>query len=549
MHATCATINVTSLAFGLPYVQQLVIPTRLTFLGHLHEFVPLAPLRMPGTAELPTPTLDKCERWAANENTRWRKTTTLARTGQRMRLVVLGTSVTAGCGSAEDVVQGKMYGAGRQHNRSVGLSQFCEPMRSWGRHLRDFLVRQLGSDWAPEVEISPKNAVAADWFARCTSSRVPYETNIVLLEVLPNVWGSDLVLLVRAVRRAAPNATVTFLMWPHVHGIPNPNLYSDRTNMIKTADAEGVDTVDVASIINEIWKHWREEGTPQPNSRESFFRSFYSRGGGDMVHPNPPTHQLLGAVAARYVARRLVDADAAACATEASDRNNLERGPRVRKHASGAGGVGSPERRLSDRIDPSRFEKCYDSADIIPVDAAHNGFELVNEGGDKGVPKMGYRSHRLGDTMLLGPLPLQSGRECLMLVVTVGYLLSATHPNQGAFTVTCVGCKCTTVKSFFQPELFPFPLVQTRLSDASVNWKMANISITGTTEFLALVHSDSKCVVKLLHVASASAHQWENSTIRIDSLSVATCLEKRHLNLNCSDLKTRNAASTQKHQN
>ena len=166
MHATCATINVTSLAFGLPYVQQLVIPTRLTFLGHLHEFVPLAPLRMPGTAELPTPTLDKCERWAANENTRWRKTTTLARTGQRMRLVVLGTSVTAGCGSAEDVVQGKMYGAGRQHNRSVGLSQFCEPMRSWGRHLRDFLVRQLGSDWAPEVEISPKNAVAADWFAR-----------------------------------------------------------------------------------------------------------------------------------------------------------------------------------------------------------------------------------------------------------------------------------------------------------------------------------------------------------------------------------------------
>lgn len=239
IQAVCVTPSVTPVAFGLPQVQQLVLPTRLTFLGHLHEFAPLAPLRMPGTTGLSPAILDNCERWATKDNTRWARTAAMARTGLRIHLVVLGSSVTAGYGSAEDVAQGEMYGAGRQHNRSVGLSQLCEPMRSWGRHLRDFLVRQLGYNMAPEVEINPKNAVSPGWFARCTTSRVPHDTNIVLLEVLTNLRGSKLALLVQAVRRAAPNATVAFLMWPNANGMPNPDRYSERINMIKAAESRG----------------------------------------------------------------------------------------------------------------------------------------------------------------------------------------------------------------------------------------------------------------------------------------------------------------------
>ena len=521
MHAcvTSSNLTVTPVAFGLPYVQQLVLPTRLKFSGHMHEFEPLAPLRVPGTTELSPLNLDNCEHWATKGNALWAQTAAMARMGLRTHLVVLGTSVTAGCGSAEDVTPGELYGAGPQHNRGVGLSQLCDPMRSWGRHLRDFLVRQMGYARAPEVEINPKNAVSPDWFARCTTSRVPRDTNIVLLEVLTNVWWSNLSMLVQAVRRAAPNATVAFLMWPHAHGLPNPARYSDRINMMNAAEAEGVDAIDVASLINEIWTHRPVDGVPAQTSMKAFFHSWYGRGGKDIVHPNPPAHQLLGFVAARYVARRLANAEAAACVDVASGRGrheidqerlSLEKGRRSRLH-----------------VDAPRFEKCYDSADTLPVYTTYAaGFELVNEGGDKGVRKMGYRSHRIGDTLLLGPLPMESGCVFMPLVVTVGYLLSAIRPNQGAFVATCHGCACTNMKSFFQKELFPFPLVQTRLVDASSHWKAANISITATTEFLAFFGSASLCIVNLTHVASASAHHWEKSTIRIDSLSVATPIDK-----------------------
>ena len=144
---------------------------------------------MPDPNRLPTDLtaadLDSCELWAANE-TRLARAAARARAGRRVRLVVLGTSPTSGCGSAEDVAPGGLYGARPQHNRSVGMSRMCDPSRSWGRHLADFLGRQLGPG-APDVEVAPKNAAAAASFARCTSSGVPRNTDIVLLEVLTNV--------------------------------------------------------------------------------------------------------------------------------------------------------------------------------------------------------------------------------------------------------------------------------------------------------------------------------------------------------------------------
>ena len=119
------------------------------------------PKRLP--TDLPDAVLDSCELWAANE-TRWARAAARARAGRRVRLVVLGTSPTSGCGSGEDVAPGGLYGAGPQHNRNVGMRRLCDPSRSWRRHLTYFLGRKLGPG-APDVEVAPKNAAAAARFA------------------------------------------------------------------------------------------------------------------------------------------------------------------------------------------------------------------------------------------------------------------------------------------------------------------------------------------------------------------------------------------------
>jgi len=162
-------------ACGIERTEALTVVTRTT---------PRATNPPSLSTDLSNAVLDTCELWAANE-TRWAHVAAMARAGRHMRLVVLGTSPTSGCGSAEDIAPGGLYGNSTQHNRNVGMSRMCDPSRSWGRHMVDFLGRQLGPG-APDVEIAPKNAASAAWFARCVSSRVPSDTDIVLLEVLTN---------------------------------------------------------------------------------------------------------------------------------------------------------------------------------------------------------------------------------------------------------------------------------------------------------------------------------------------------------------------------
>ena len=64
------------------------------------------------------------------------------------------------------------------------------------------------------VSISYKNAVAASFYAFCTSAYVPADATVVLVEVTTNVWGSDVGQLVDTIRQAAPRAAVAFVLWP-----------------------------------------------------------------------------------------------------------------------------------------------------------------------------------------------------------------------------------------------------------------------------------------------------------------------------------------------
>ena len=506
----CASANASvPELFGLPEAAALTDPTHLTWSGHLQTFAPLALLQVPGAATLTSLKLDQSEIWKASNGAGWARAAADARAGRRLKVVVLGTSPTAGCGSAEDVLS-EEYSPGQQHNRSVGHLKLCDPTRSWGRHLRDFLVRLLGTS-APDVEISPKSAAAANYFGRCTSSRVPKDTHIVLLEVLTNVFGSDLAQLLRAVRHAAPSAATAFVMWPNFNGLFRYD--ANRASMLAAAESEGADAVDFKSLILAM------------RMRNPKIPSFYAQDGRDLVHPNPSTHQLLGAVMAHHIARRLADAHRIECAPvgrENGQHARTNRGPRAARN------------EIRAENESAAFETCYDSAELLPVQPSSAGFELVDEGGDKGVRKMGYVSHTVGGSLLLGPLPIPPERQCAMAAVSVGYLLSTQRKGQGAFRIGCEGCSCTAIHNPFQKELYPYPIVQTDASLASSPvWRKTNVTITAVTEWWALIRAETSCYVRLTHLAHADqpsgavrrteGHPTETpktNRIRIDSMSV-----------------------------
>jgi hypothetical protein len=431
---------------------------------------------------LNTSVLSRYDRWQEAAASRW-ATAAQTSTSRRLRVHAIGTSPTAGCGAAEDV-----DGAGPSHNRSVGFSRLCDTTRGWPRHMQDFLVRLLG-ERAPQVEVSFKNSAAANYFERCAGSRISPNTDVLLVEVLTNIFGSDLVSLLRHIQLAAPRAAIVFVMWPSASilngGYRNPHADPSVHAMLAAARSEGADLLDFAELMRDL--------------RRRGHSLFYAQGGRDSVHPNPQTHQLLGAVAARFVARRLRDA-------ECRIRNATLQWDIAPTNGTGRQGWD--------------WEVCFESAGQMPVEQPSAGFKLVDEGGDKGVRKMGLVSHHVGDRLSLGPLAGPSGRACTMLTMSVGYLLSTTRLHQGAFSVGCTGCDCAPIHNPYQKELYPFPLVQTDARVASSpQYRHTNVSITASTEWWVLWTATSQCHVHITHRRSAAkdAALHNHSRIRIDS--------------------------------
>ena len=89
-----------------------------------------------------------------------------------LSIVVLGGSVTAGCGAAQPL-------------------QRCDVLSSWSRFLHDQLVAGLGGqDEQVQMAVWGKNAIRTEYFTHCTSAKVPASAHIVLLELQPNLWMS-----------------------------------------------------------------------------------------------------------------------------------------------------------------------------------------------------------------------------------------------------------------------------------------------------------------------------------------------------------------------
>lgn len=111
-----------------------------------------------------------------------------------------------------------------------------------------------------------------------------------------------------------------------------------------------------------------------------------------------------------------------------------EEGERERRRASG----GAME------------ERCQD-AKALPVALPLQGsWQLVDDGKEKGVPKLGYASTRAGETLRVGPIWGDQG--CAALHVTLGYLAS-WRPSQGVLRIACEGCKCSSIRTYWQRSM------------------------------------------------------------------------------------------------
>ena len=138
------------------------------------------------------------------------------RAGQ-LNVVVLGTSVSAGCNACDGRGYFSTVLNASLDTHCAGRSEkFCSARAGWAGQLESYLAALLrGTRLTPRVVVHAKNAVGASYFARCARGRVPADTDVVLIDVATNMWnGPQAVgLVLRAVHAAAPSAAIAFVAW------------------------------------------------------------------------------------------------------------------------------------------------------------------------------------------------------------------------------------------------------------------------------------------------------------------------------------------------
>eukprot|EP00964_Phaeocystis_antarctica_P087800 scaffold55808_cov63-Phaeocystis_antarctica.AAC.3 len=231
-----------------------------------------------------------------------------------------------------------------------------------------------------------------------------------------------------------PNPSPNFNPNPNPNPDPSPN-----PNQVQSRGA--LSPLSCMRNATPTWSTLRPSNpTPSPNPD----RYPNANANANQVHPSPVGHQLLGAMAARFVAKRLADA---ACEHRAGGNAAHHNAHHHAYHhppppppppsravtvAAAVAGSAVPSTRL--------WEQCFTVADQMPVWLS-GSWRLVDEGGlSKGVRKLGYLSTAVGDTLRIGPLRGPATRPCALLRVTLGYQLSAARTDLGAASISCSGC-------------------------------------------------------------------------------------------------------------
>ena len=508
------------------------------FLGEATEFspLPLGEQSLPYADELTASKLDQfISRYAGSE--KWEAARKQAR-HEQLSVAVLGVSTTSG-GGANEVWNLLQLNGSHLASRKISIAG------SWGRRFADQLAQGLQ---APvNVDVWYKNAVSANYYSHCTSSYLKPQTSIVLLEIASNLWGQSPIDMLRAVQRVAPRAVIIFIVWPSKAQLMQLHHDVNLRSINSSAAELEADVIHLPQLM-AVGGYSGRNGRLRPMDT----RLLYAMRGLDDVHPSPHGHALIAGVAARYVAKRLLESSCGHNSDDHYASRDLQRSnhrhPHTGANESMAAGLNAPSdasrvyRKSDDNLEiggeGQHNEKCYSSADALPLVSPFNrslngSWQLVDEGRAKGVPKLGMLSTAVGDTLHLDPWPGQRG--CGILRLQLGYLTSTSRPTLGGVRVKCPGCiACAKYLSFLQ-KLFPFPDFQTyapfnddgHLSDQ-------NMSITSTTSFFMIAGPEA-CTVQLEHLPSDGGSMvakrygrrppvnWVRqnvSEIRIDSLVI-----------------------------
>lgn len=176
--------------------------------GQVERLPPISRIRL--DSEFEPNELNAVERWS--NGTRW---PTLG-PSVPLRIVALGMSVTAGCGSSEPSHQERVALLAKRNGKATLTS--CKVVGSWSRILHAELSRLLEAAMLPHqlrMSVVSRNAVGTSFFTRCTSNHLDANTDVVLMDVALNLQDrtGDLANLIHALRQAAPNAALLFVAW------------------------------------------------------------------------------------------------------------------------------------------------------------------------------------------------------------------------------------------------------------------------------------------------------------------------------------------------
>ena len=342
---------------------------------------------------------------------------------------------------------------------ALAPSLLCLTERGWVGLLHARLAASLVG--GVRLDAYPKGSIRTEYFTECTHEKVAAHAHVVILELQPNVWmtgqphckgcAADLDNLVWLVRTAAPTAAVLFVGSP----LRRKQVTMHSEALIAAAAERGAwDAWLAGPLVRALEDRLAKDGAFNATSMHAASSSRGHALHADEAHPTAPGHELLAAGAAREILARVLPRGGhnvvtgriphASCAArtgkEQVNADGLELKPNAAVAEPGGGTA----------------ERCYLSADALPVGTSDgrgrqgstlaigesvNGWELVDEGGAKGVRKLGLLSRVPGQTLLLGPL-LPERPRCAAVCVSVGYLHS-WRTEQGALRLECdIGCSC-----------------------------------------------------------------------------------------------------------
>ena len=466
--------------------------------------------------------------WSNPAQTRqWARVHASASAAGVLRIVVLGASVSNGCGVCDyDTLESDpFYGEPSEIRAARNMSSCgervelaCAQDLSWAQMMRDELAHALQPTHV-HLSVRAQNAIGPAFFTECTQSKVPAETHIVLAEFSTNLWGgtAEVSRMLSRVRWAAPRAVVAFVTW-----MKRTECAQQRRSPIDEASVSRATPADVLHVHLAL----SELLAPAHALAKASCKLLYAQRTRDMVHPNPLGHRLLGAISAAFVLSQLKkarDGEGQLAHHHHSDVERPSPSPEAGEWCYDASHLPVAPDVEAGLADPASSGKTKTKSRTHSVGSTGaSSWRLVDEGTPgKGIPKMGWASETVGQQLRLGPLAGPPGRQCALMRMRVGYL-SKPGRHQGDLLYSCEGCTCAheqDLTSYMQP----FPRLPTDAEIAADPDLRGNFSVTVASVFLALWEVAKPCYLVITHAPRGGGERTApgaTSHVRVDSLSV-----------------------------